>query len=238
MKNVRSSRGFTLIELLVVIAIIAILAAILFPVFAKAREKARTTTCLSNCKQIGLGIIQYVQDFDEHFPYSQYNNDGGPALGSLVEPYVKNGQVWRCPSDSLSGGSIITTPSAPVTPGNYNFGQAYMNVSYAYNMAWLGNNGVALASVTAPATGCMSWGAWAWGAWVCDWIGVNGAPNARGEAYPVADGGNTTAAAAHNSGGNFLFVDGHAKWVASTNILQAAVNYSSNPVVAGLYYSF
>lgn len=69
MKPLQSRSGFTLIELLVVIAIIAILAAILFPVFAQAREKARSASCLSNTKQLGLGLVMYVQDYDETFPY-------------------------------------------------------------------------------------------------------------------------------------------------------------------------
>ncbi|MCC7492157.1 MAG: DUF1559 domain-containing protein [Fimbriimonadaceae bacterium] len=98
-------RGFTLIELLVVIAIIAILAAILFPVFAKAREKARQSSCSSNIKQLALGILQYAQDYDEACPprYYRYNPSvaGGPNIwDQLLQPYVKNLQVIRCPSDT------------------------------------------------------------------------------------------------------------------------------------------
>ncbi len=89
------SIGFTLIELLVVIAIIAILAAILFPVFARAREKARASACLSHGKQIALAIAQYVQDYDERYPSNHY------AIYYLaVQPYIKNVDVWRCPSGS------------------------------------------------------------------------------------------------------------------------------------------
>src|SRR5437016_13639500 len=99
--------GFTLIELLVVIAIIAILAAILFPVFAQARDKARAVSCLSNNKQIGLAFIQYVQDYDETFPMSRQAinsaNDSGTRQNPwtvLIFPYLKNVAVTECPSDT------------------------------------------------------------------------------------------------------------------------------------------
>src|SRR5579862_9544438 len=100
MNAVRRSRfrqsGFTLIELLVVIAIIAILAAILFPVFAQAREKARQTTCISNLKQIGLGLAQYVQDYDEMYPYDHYAPSPTFDVNwfGAIYPYVKNGNLW------------------------------------------------------------------------------------------------------------------------------------------------
>jgi prepilin-type N-terminal cleavage/methylation domain-containing protein/prepilin-type processing-associated H-X9-DG protein len=99
-------RGFTLIELLVVIAIIAILAAILFPVFAKAREKARQTACLSNNRQLGTAVMMYAQDYDETYPPSYLYNNGinGSAGRSHITvmtlPYIKNEQIWVCPSDA------------------------------------------------------------------------------------------------------------------------------------------
>jgi len=91
--------GFTLIELLVVIAIIAILAAILFPVFARAREKARQSSCLSNTKQLGLALLSYVQDYDERFPGRAVD----PGVYNLpwynvIAPYMKNAQILLCPS--------------------------------------------------------------------------------------------------------------------------------------------
>src|SRR6059058_3353568 len=108
----RQRRGFTLIELLVVIAIIAILAAILFPVFARAREKARATSCLSNLKQCALATLMYVQDYDETFP--RVPNVADPYLhpnqpvdkqgwlywAQMVQPYAKNQRIFACPSDS------------------------------------------------------------------------------------------------------------------------------------------
>ncbi len=96
----RTKKGFTLIELLVVIAIIAILAAILFPVFAKAREKARQTTCTSNMKQLGLAFVQYVQDYDEVLPErSNPSANKGWGWAHTVYPYVKATGVFSCPDD-------------------------------------------------------------------------------------------------------------------------------------------
>jgi prepilin-type N-terminal cleavage/methylation domain-containing protein/prepilin-type processing-associated H-X9-DG protein len=109
MKNEVRSKGFTLIELLVVIAIIAILAAILFPVFAQAREKARQTTCLSNEKQIALAFVQYVQDYDETMPAYEY---GSNAIGTnyaweyMVYPYLKSVAVYKCPSIKSTEGGV------------------------------------------------------------------------------------------------------------------------------------
>ncbi len=111
MKNSLSNRAFTLIELLVVIAIIAILAAILFPVFARARENARKASCLSNMKQIGLGIMQYTQDYDERFPPSRagghvyfgaFDNQNMP-WHLAIQPYVKSYQLFKCPSNTSTG---------------------------------------------------------------------------------------------------------------------------------------
>ena len=92
--------AFTLIELLVVIAIIAILAAILFPVFARARENARRSSCLSNLKQIGLGLMQYTQDYDEKYPLGLRGTFGN-TWSLDIAPYVKSEQVFRCPSDPV-----------------------------------------------------------------------------------------------------------------------------------------
>lgn len=105
----RPKYAFTLIELLVVIAIISIIAAILFPVFAQAREKARETTCISNLRQIGLGVRAYIQDYDETFPIFQaYNAVSGGAPGQPghkgvedeIAPYIKSTDIFKCPDDA------------------------------------------------------------------------------------------------------------------------------------------
>jgi len=124
-KRSRTASGFTLIELLVVIAIIAILAAILFPVFAQAREKARQTSCLSNTKQIGLGLTMYVQDADEMFPTAYYYKDNAGQPGgyfhwtALIMPYVKNESMYVCPSDRDGGQLPTSDKDGPDNGVNY-----------------------------------------------------------------------------------------------------------------------
>ena len=118
--------AFTLVELLVVIAIIAILAAILFPVFARARENARRSSCSSNLKQIGLGILQYTQDYDERYPPSRTEgptNNDKVTWQALTQPYVKSTQLYACPSNTDNASNVAYTPNAaaniPAIPRSY-----------------------------------------------------------------------------------------------------------------------
>jgi prepilin-type N-terminal cleavage/methylation domain-containing protein/prepilin-type processing-associated H-X9-DG protein len=187
----RMRRGFTLIELLVVIAIIAILAAILFPVFAKAREKARQTSCLSNAKQLCLGILQYAQDYDEMmFPLTY--TAGGTATGytcawpSLFYPYVKNNQIFKCPSDSTTASS---NPADNI-PYVCSFG-ANQNLSM-----------VGLGQIVAPASTILLYeDQSSWRYTTC-----------ANYAW-CFEAGTGIEAIRHNSGGNWSFCDGHAKWL-------------------------
>lgn len=139
LKSSRQNRSsaFTLIELLVVIAIIAILAAILFPAFARAREGARRSSCLNNFKQIGLGIMQYSQDYDETLPrfshgggyngFTGYgvNGDDGARWADMIYPYIKSTQVFDCPSG--------TKTTAPYNRGAIAAGGPFLDItSYSY----------------------------------------------------------------------------------------------------------
>lgn len=153
-----SRRAFTLIELLVVIAIIAILAAILFPVFGRARENARRSSCQSNLKQIGLGIVQYAQDFDERTPAQ--GDNGQPwnfQWMDRIEPYVKSKQLFTCPSTSINNLYETRIPLRSTYGGN----AQYWLGTYVWNVAYWGealdsNKGlidsVSLASLASPST--------------------------------------------------------------------------------------
>jgi prepilin-type N-terminal cleavage/methylation domain-containing protein/prepilin-type processing-associated H-X9-DG protein len=159
--------AFTLIELLVVIAIIAILAAILFPVFAQAREAARKTTCLSNLRQLGTGLMMYAQDFDETLPASSFaavpgqsiNSIRNPKWADVIQPYVKNDQLFTCPSDS-DPRRIFTSLSTNPARGQGCTGGACtspLGGSYQVNTAYDGSArfgfpmGKPLAAIASPA---------------------------------------------------------------------------------------
>ncbi len=221
-------RAFTLIELLVVIAIIAILAAILFPVFAKAREKARQSSCASNCKQQGLGAMQYLQDYDETYPagligdasasYGPVSQNSAFTTAKLtadsIYPYVKNTQLFYCPSGD---------------------GGVMYSLDYGYNnrlcpdLRTLGTAGVKLATVKAPAECVMNGDS---GAYM---LGDNGLTSPTGNFWywpgtacgrdpatltPYALTGFAATdfvSGRHNTGLNIVFADGHTKWLSGVD---------------------
>ncbi|BCM94183.1 hypothetical protein IAD21_06086 [Abditibacteriota bacterium] len=210
MKNtiIRSNKsGFTLIELLVVIAIIAILAAILFPVFARARENARKISCLSNLKQIGLGALQYSQDYDEAvLPLRQtYTTTSIMSFPVLVQPYIKSLQVFKCPSNTITNTMAGTTDAVLAPSGisvSYiaNAGAGYPNgPGDARPMRDASAGPVNLASLVNPATTIL----------ITEHNGGSTNPDLynNGTVYSSA----TSRLQGHLGMTNFLFCDGHAK---------------------------
>ncbi|MGQ9731394.1 MAG: DUF1559 family PulG-like putative transporter [Candidatus Zipacnadales bacterium] len=186
-------RGFTLIELLVVIAIIAILAAILFPVFARAREKARQTSCLNNLKQIGLGALMYSSDYDEILPVGDRVNS--VWWYDIIQPYIKNTQIYRCPS-YLAGATL-----------GYGISKCMMCPHWCSHTDW-----PAEAQIQRPAEIVFVADSQTWLAcsWLVAWANVCAAMCNPDRQIPA----NTR----HNEGSNLVFCDGHAKWMAARAI--------------------
>jgi len=190
--------GFTLIELLVVIAIIAILAAILFPVFAKAREKARQTSCLSNVKQLMLGCLMYASDYDDCVPFwvNGYTNE----FWTSMMPYVKNEQIFYCPSTPATTVSYCAPEyHTPRTPTAYydSWILAYKFAEYQHpaENGWLFETNTEVTGYAYPEIVCPF--CHDWGTKYCQM---------------------TTR---HNGGGNIGFVDGHAKWQNAVQLYNA-----------------
>jgi len=205
----RTKTGFTLIELLVVIAIIAILAAILFPVFSRAREKARQTNCLSNTKQLELGVQMYTQDFDEMLPSQYYGTGPDYTWRSAILPYVKNAQIFQCPSKRMT-----TTFNGGLDYGT-NGGYGVNAVHYATGGP-TPPPGQSDGDVQYPAT--------------CIFLGETEGSEAfanDGSNTHLADGGSAWASTAndrHNGVSNFGFCDGHAKAMPPTKVSCATGN--------------
>jgi prepilin-type N-terminal cleavage/methylation domain-containing protein/prepilin-type processing-associated H-X9-DG protein len=208
-----SRKAFTLIELLVVIAIIAILAAILFPVFAQAREKARSISCLSNDKQLGLALMMYAQDNDERYPFGHISDAdaAGDAQSWVdsIQPYVKSRLLHRCPSDSSAAWNATDEPrttsyglNAYFTPNHAPyFGLAMAGITYPADC-------IVVAELADPVTEDhfmpMMWG---------NPPKVND-PNGREEQWDADKvEPKQVAIRRHTEGSNYAFADGHAKWL-------------------------
>jgi prepilin-type N-terminal cleavage/methylation domain-containing protein/prepilin-type processing-associated H-X9-DG protein len=217
-------RGFTLIELLVVIAIIAILAAILFPVFARAREKARQASCSSNEKQIGLAMMMYVQDYDEMYP-SVYDDGNGYPAGRIIWadkilPYVKNRELFRCPSQSIN----ITAQLAGLWPGSLQATRYQMPMSHVFPEGL--SLPASMASFAAPAETVMILeSSNAWYQHYCPRHVT--APMALMPGPPQWINGqlNESTYPWHNEGLNVAFCDGHVKWMKPQSLADPSKTY-------------
>lgn len=254
-RNGRKAHAFTLIELLVVIAIIAILAAILFPVFAKAREKARQTTCLSNEKQLGLGFLQYNQDYDEKEPcglwavnQSHYTGSGWAAE---IYPYVKSTGIYHCPDDPTAQKTVATGETLyPLSYAlNYNSGQA--NLTQTNNTA-VTTLLIEVQHVPVNMTDPLEAGSTIHsGADFTDNGLFNTMTGSAVNARNLANGGfdyasgpiqNTAAhphtppkgatveaPGRHSDGANWLMMDGHAKWLRGSSVCGRYIGFGAQP---------
>ena len=237
-KSPQKISGFTLIELLVVIAIIAILAAILFPVFARARENARRSSCQSNLKQVGLGIIQYRQDYDERFPSAIFpTNPASLGWADVVQPYLKSIQIYQCPSET-------TPPDA--APDSIGYTDYWYNAGLSWNRDISNpdySTGINEAAVLSPTLTVMNGDAGT------DANLTRGSARTRSNGHGYTGVGPLTAPGSfktsgtsyvggstgfggggqrHLEGLNLLFVDGHVKWFKSSGPDQNSSVYVLN----------
>jgi len=236
MQRSRKHTGFTLIELLVVIAIIAILAAILFPVFAQARESARKASCLSNCKQIGLAMQLYAQDYDEMLPgwpdpqrhplARDWNT--WAIVVPLLQAYNKSQNIWICPSGPKTT-AYLGGPKGAQTYVHYGYNEYIYNTAHAVSPKYAGNfnslaalggtqAGVSNIVVVSDCVGATNGGALGifndWGNY--DNIKIPGDPPGFGmQRIKYADGfvNGKSGSMRHSGGSNMVFADSHAKFV-------------------------
>ncbi len=225
----KKSTGFTLIELLVVIAIIAILAAILFPVFAKVREKARQSSCASNEKQLGLALIQYVQDNDEAYPYGHTPfvaaNSSGEGWAGMIYPYVKSVGVYKCPDGQDNIGYAFNINSANSTKL-----AAFTSPTSTIQLFEIsGDSHTDVTSITDSYAPTGNGGNNDWSE-STDWASLGlkyetgllrGTTEAQAAAAALPDQGR------HTSGSNFLLADGHVKWFKGAAVSAGCTAFSS-----------
>lgn len=217
----KRSRGFTLIEVLVVITVISIIAAILFPVFAKVREKARQTTCLNNLKQLGIAMQMYADDSDGCFPGAQVSdgghgnpygnwagvyNVGGPCdpTKGQIYPYVKNAEVYLCPSDRGIAAPLIDDSYAQMFPLSYTMNYLLAHINMDCHSAPQDKVGLLLHE---------------------DRSTINGPGFASGSVVGIND----EPSRIHSGGTCVIFCDSHARWYPYDVVVQAVRNGEWEP---------
>ena len=205
-----------------------ILTVTLFPVFARARENARRASCLSNLKQIGLGVMMYVQDYDEHYPWAQifYSSSTSSQWHKIIQPYVKSTQVFLCPSSSATENSIGTN-------GSYGANTNLMGLEYSFGAPPFTGN-TTLSTVQAPASTYMIMDFGTYYAQntsavtaVAAWSFLPGMGDAGGNCNAIpstywADAPSDCKSGRHFGGVNMAFADGHAKWLKSSEVVAQA----------------
>ena len=234
--NLRATRqnrsGFTLIELLVVIAIIAILAAILFPAFAKARESARRISCVNNLKQIGTAMMQYTQEFDEKLPAAKDNASPEAQWVVMIKPYLQDTGVYRCPSNTMATPMVDTPPTTGAYANHYNVnggsGASGSDnfVTLAASQSGIRNRpmnradtgaeagGASIAEIVSPSQ--------------CILVCENNRDKGGGDFYDLAD----LTFQGHLGTTNFLFADGHVKSMRPTLTVQGTNMWDINSTKA------
>lgn len=244
-KTIRS--GFTLIELLVVIAIIAILAAILFPVFGRARENARRSSCQSNLKQIGLGVMQYTQDYDEKYPIYNGNavtSSTGYMWFGTLSPYLKSDQIFQCPSETNAAPTPMTFNSDLYSDYFYNSMLTNKSQSFLEATAltiMMGDSGPEN-SGTDPTRnsimdGCAGDSRDTDGNGLCDdaaAVSLGSAQIDNKSSFAAAVRVEGSPAQRHLEGANYGFADGHVKWLKGNagNVTAAIYNGNTAHTVA------
>lgn len=215
-------KGFTLIELLVVIAIIAILAAILFPVFARAREQARQTTCQSNLKQVGLAMLMYLQDWDEIFPIRNQSSLGWVVV---IRPYIQvndgdRAKLMICPS--AEGDPQLKDPKVGSGLQDYHRTRTYSHNSYGYNNELRYK---ALSDIGRPSEIVFCGDIWSiYPRGIAEEASIGPASN-----ISIAGSDYWNASRRHKEGLNVLWADGHVKWMLNATLLNGGVNTYFTP---------